>query len=340
MSGAPIAITGAGVFCALGKDREQLRRAWQAGDSGIRPITLIEEPWFPAREGGEIPDLDKLDSVDKRQRKHLKVMTRPVKVGLAAARAAWAERVAAGRVPDAERRGAFVGAGLHVDEGGDFVEPLRRSYDEEETFTLERWADEGVPVLNPLWLIKGLSNNVLAFASLFLDLQGVNDNLCDGEVAGLLALGEAMAALREGRCDIALAGGYGTYLTLEDQVGLLRGGRLDDNFVPGEGGAFFVLERPADAARAGVPVLGQLLGFGSCQQPADPLPLARRDAGWATGEAPPLVADIQARLGNSHGGHGAMLAAVALCQPGQRQAVRWANPDGSAAAMVLEVPPG
>ena len=336
MSAAPIVITGTGVFCALGKDREALRRAWQAGESGIRPITLIDEPWFPVREGGEVPDLGKLEPVEKRQRKHLKVMTRPVRVGLAAARAAWADRAAVGPVPEPERRGAFVGAGLHVDEGGDFVEPLRRSYDDDEQFALDRWADEGVPVLNPLWLIKGLSNNVLAFASLFLNLQGVNDNFCDGEVAGLLAVGEAMAALREGRCDIALAGGYGTYLTLEDQVGLLRSGRLGDGFLPGEGGAFFVLERTAEAAEAGVPILGQLLGFGSCQAPADPLPLALADAGLSADEAPPVVAQVQARLGNSHGGHGAMQAAVALCHPGQRWAARWANPDGTAAAVILE----
>jgi len=337
VSATPIAITGTGVFCALGKDRDQLRRAWAAGESGIRPISLIDEPWFPYPEGGEIADLQKLDSVEKRQRKHLKVMTRPVRVGLAAARAAWAERAGAAPIPDPERRGAFVGTGLHVDEGGDFVEPLKRSYDEAGAFALWRWAADGVPVLNPLWLIKGLSNNVLAFASLFLDLQGVNDNLCDGEVAGLLAVGEAMAALREGRCDIALAGGYGTYLTLEDQTGVLRGGRAPDDFRPGEGGAFFTLERPEDAARSGSPVLGRLLGFGSCQQPADPLPLACRDAGLAPDDPPPVIEDVQPRLGNCHGGHGVLMMAVALCHPGQRLAVRWASGDGSAAAVILEV---
>ena len=335
----PIAITGCGVFCSLGKDLDQLRRAWAAGESGIRPITVIDEPWYPTPDGGEIPDLVPLDSVEKRQRKHLKVMTRPVRIGLAAARSAWADRVRHAPPPAPERRGAFVGAGLAVDEGGDFVEPLKRSYGEDGAFALQRWADEGIPVLNPLWLIKGLSNNVLAFASLFLDLQGINDNLCDGEVAGLLAVGEAMAALRERRTDLCLAGGYGTYLTLEDQTGLLRAGRLDRGLIPGEGGAFFALERPEDAERAGVPVLATLRGFGSSQERADALRRAVADAGLTGGPPIRQIPDVQARLGHCQGGHAALQLAVALCHPGERLAVSWANPVGSAAAVVLEVAP-
>ncbi len=328
----PVVITSGSVLCSLGRDLEQLRAAWLAGATGVGPITVVDEPWYPAGEGGEISDLKPRDLVEKRQRKHLKVMTRPVCIGVGAARAAWL--ALDGEVPDPARRAGFVGAGLHVDEGGDFVPPLKRSYDDEGRFELRRWAEDGIPVLNPLWLIKGLSNNVLAFASLFLQLKGVNDNLCDGEVSGLLAVGEALYALREDRCDIALAGGYGTYLTLEDMVGLQLRDRLVDP--PGEGAAFFVLEREDDARRAGREPLARILGFGSACPGGDALGRALDDAGLGRDDLDRVVDGVADRLGNCHGGHGALCLAAALCHRGERVAATLAAPDESEAAVVVE----
>jgi len=293
---------------------------------------VVDEPWYPADEGGEISDLNPRTLVEKRQRKHLKVMTRPVIIGVGAAMAAW--KALEGDVPEPGRRAGFVGAGLHVDEGGDFVPPLRRSYDDDGRFELRRWAEDGIPVLNPLWLIKGLSNNVLAFASLFGELKGVNDNFCDGEVAGLIAAGEAVYALREGRCDIALAGGYGTYLTLEDMVGLQLQDRLDQP--PGEGAAFFVFEREADARAAGRVPLARVLGFGSALAGGDALDRACADAGVTAGTLDRVIDGVSGRLGNCHGGHGALCLAAALCHPGERVAATLDAPGESAAALVLE----
>ena len=331
--GESIVITSCSVLCSLGRDLEELRAAWREGASGVRPITVVDEPWYPAAEGGEIPDLDPRSLVEKRQRKHLKVMTRPVIIGVGAAMAAW--KALEGDLPEPGRRAGFVGAGLHVDEGGDFVPPLKQSYDDEGRFELRRWAVDGIPVLNPLWLIKGLSNNVLAFASLFGQLKGVNDNFCDGEGAGLIATGEAVYALREGRCDIALAGGYGTYLTLEDMVGLQLQDRLDQP--PGEGAAFFVLERDGDARAAGRVPIARVLGFGSAQAADDALGRACDDAGIEPGTLDRVIDDVAARLGNCHGGHGALCLAAALCHPGERVAAALAAPGETAAAVVLEV---
>ncbi len=329
-----IVVSSASVLCSLARDLDQLKSAWWSGHSGIRPITVIDEPWFPCPDGGEIPDLRPRDLVEKRQRKHLKVMTRPVVIGVSTAMTAW--RGLVGELPPPERCAAFVGAGLHVDEGGDFVPPLKQSYDDDGRFELRRWAMDGIPVLNPLWLIKGLSNNVLAFASLFAQLKGVNDNFCDGEAAGLLAVGEAVHALREGRCDIALAGGYGTYLTVEDMVGLQLAGRLDPAEPPGEGAAFFVLERESDARAAGRVPLAWLTGVGSCLPGGDPLGRACMDAGVEPGDLDRIVSGVAARLGNCHGGRGALALAVALCHPGERVGVMLRVPDETHAALVVE----
>jgi len=333
----PVVITSTGILCSMGWSLDELRETWRSGASGIRPLSVIDEPWYPVREGGEVVDLVPRDLVEKRQRKHLKVMTRPVRIGLGAARAAWIPRAALTTLPHPERRAGFVGAGLAVDEGGDFVEPLKRSFDGEGEFSLRRWAGEGIPVLNPLWLIKGLSNNVLAFASQFLDLQGVNDNFCEGESAGLVAVGEALWALREDTTDIALAGGYGTYLTLEDEVGLLLHERIGTDNPPGEGGAFFVLEREGDARAAGATPLATVRGFGTCAEGGDPLALALDDASLARDDLDRVLDDIAPRMGNAHGGHAALMLAVALTYTGERVAVQHSAPGEVAAAMIVEV---
>ncbi len=334
-----VVITSTGVLCALGRDLAELRRAWHAGESGIRPVTCTGEPWLPWPEGGEIPDIRARDLLHKKQRKHVKVMARPVWLGVGAARAAWQHRIGAaegGVLPHPERRGAFVGAGMHVDEGGDFVEPMKRAYSDGR-FQLDQWARAGIPALNPLWLIKGLSNNVLAFVSLFEDLQGVNDNFCEGEGAGVIAVGEALRGLQARQCDIALAGGYGTYLTLEDMVGqdLLETRSAD--WRPGEGAAFFVMERASDASTAGQQPLATVEGFGSCLPGGDSLAMACADAQLEPDQIDRQIEDISPRLGNTHGGHGALMMAIALGYPGERVAITAGDPHQTSASVILRV---
>ena len=334
-----VVITATGVLCALGRDLAQLRGAWHAGETGIRTITCTGEPWLPWPQGGEIPDIRARDLLHKKHRKHVKVMTRPVWLGVGAARAAWQQRIGTpvdGPLPHPERRGAFVGAGMHVDEGGDFVEPMKRSYQDGQ-FQLDEWARKGIPALNPLWLIKGLSNNVLAFVSLFEDLQGVNDNFCEGEGAGLIAVGEALRGLQERRCDIALAGGYGTYLTLEDMVGQDLLETRPTDWRPGEGAAFFVMERAEDAAAAGQRPLATVEGFGSCLPGGNSLALACRDAHLEPDQIDRQIGDISPRLGNTNGGQGALMMAIALCYPGQCVAFTAGGPDQTTASVVLRV---
>ena len=75
-----------------------------------------------------------------------------------------------------------------------------------DQFSLEQFAKECVKHIHPLWLVKGLSNNILGFSSAFWDCQGVNSNYCNGVLGGKIALEESIWALLEHRCDIAIVG--------------------------------------------------------------------------------------------------------------------------------------
>jgi hypothetical protein len=94
------------------------------------------------------------------------------------------------------------------------------------------FAKEGYPRIHPLWLIRGLSNNILGLAAATHDFQGVNANYCSGESSGALALGEAYWAVAESRADLCVAGASDSMVSFsETWMGKLGG----------EGAAFLVL---------------------------------------------------------------------------------------------------
>ncbi|MCC9312430.1 aminotransferase class I/II-fold pyridoxal phosphate-dependent enzyme [Kitasatospora sp. RB6PN24] len=108
-----------------------------------------------------------------------------------------------------------------------------------------------------------------------LDLHGESyalDSACSG---GLLAVANAVFALRAGRCRIAIAGGAQLNLTPDLLVGLSRIGALSrsgrclpfgaeaDGFVLGEGAGVLVLRPLADALAAGDRVYAVVRGVGT-----------------------------------------------------------------------------
>ncbi len=221
--------------------------------SGIRPIEHLDEAWLPVTEGGCVPGWDRKTARSLLpDRKSLKLMTRPVQIGVAAAMEAWPAGTAEDIV--ASRRGMYVGAAVAVDENWTFREPIDASVGP-EGFTMVGFASAGHDVLDPLWLVRGLSNNVLAFSALFRDLQGPNDNFEAGEAGPLIALATAADEIEAGRMDVGLAGGSESLVGVEHLLHVFRHG---GGLLPGEAGCVARLER-GEAGDFGV--LGHASGF-------------------------------------------------------------------------------
>ncbi len=205
-----VSVAGIGLFCPGGIGAE--------GAVGGRP--------------GEVPGFRARAYVV--ERKNLKLMSRAVKLGVSAIATALGDSAGWDEVP-AERRGMFVGSTPIGGEMADLIPALETATGEDGQLDLGRFAREGYHLIHPLWLVKGLSNNVLGFASATYDFQGVNNNYCDGPASGEHALTEGWAAVAEGRADVVVAGAADSWIGLE---ALVPGQRV------GEGAAFFVL-RPA-----------------------------------------------------------------------------------------------
>jgi hypothetical protein len=206
----PVSIAAIGLLCPAGIGAEAA--------SGGRP--------------GPVPDFQARAYVPNR--KNLKLMSRAVQLGVSAIRLALGQVEGWESVP-AARRGMFVGATPLGGEAEDLIPALQVATGPDGHLDLARFAAEGIPLIHPLWLVKGLSNNVLGFASAEHDFQGTNGNWCDGPASGAIALAEGWAAVAEGRAELVVAGAADAWVELQPILGGRNGG---------EGAAFFVL-RPA-----------------------------------------------------------------------------------------------
>ena len=209
-----VTVAAAGLLCPAGVGLAGCRGGHPGEVPGFRPRAYVEN------------------------RKSLKLMSRAVRLGVSAIRIALGQTTGWESV-EPLRRGIFVGSTPGGGELGDLLPALESATTADGRLDMQQFGREGYPLIHPLWLLKGLSNNVLGFASAIHDLQGVNANYCDGELSGALAITEGWAAVAEGRADLVLAGASDSWIPY---AGALAGR------TPGEGAGFLVLRaaRPED----------------------------------------------------------------------------------------------
>lgn len=212
-------------------------------------------------------------------RKSLKLMTRPVKLGMAAAKLAFeGAGLEVGQIA-AERIGIYVGAGQAFADRTELEYALKASRSDDGRFDMVKFGAEGLGQIHPLWLLRGLSNNVLGFVSLEYDAQGTNNNFCNSGVSATQAVSNAARAIADGHIDAAFAGGYDSIVGEEGTLGFGRLGLLAKGdevehahrpfdvsrtgLVPAEGAAFLILEAAESAKARGATGLAAVLGGGS-----------------------------------------------------------------------------
>jgi len=169
-----------------------------------------------------------------------------------------------------DRTGIYVGSGggayntqyeyfpLMTEAGGDMI----------------RFGAELGNVVNPMWLLRTLPNNVLCHVGINHNLKGPNACITNHSCGGTLAVIEAMEALRQDEADRAVAVGHDTLVEPQmvlyyNQCGLLAGdtirpfdaGRSGSLF--GEGAGALTLETEASAVARNAKVIGEVLGGGN-----------------------------------------------------------------------------
>lgn len=147
-------------------------------------------------------------------------------------------------------------------------------------FLEEKGLPPGDPLhLDALWLLRWLPNTSVSVLSILLNLHGEGLTVGSACASGLAALGEAWLRVRAGAADRVLVVCGDSRLSMGGLLGYAKAHTLSrcpdpqralrpfdarrSGFVPGEGGAAFVVEEAASARARGARVLAEILGYGA-----------------------------------------------------------------------------
>ena len=259
-----------------------------AGESGIRPLTQFCTDALPLSAGGEavdftghISEFGNLETAQKKAiRKGLKVMCREIQMGVAASQLALQDADLGFDDIDRERTGAVFGCDYIMTNPDEFEAGIRSCLNDDASFDFESWAEQGLPKVTPLWLLKYLPNMPACHVAIYNDLRGPNNSITVREASANLALAEAFCTIERGHADAIISGATGTRIhpiksihvslqeelahTNDDPTALSRPFDADrTGVVVGEGAGSLLLEELGHAEKRGATPLVEVVGFGS-----------------------------------------------------------------------------
>jgi 3-oxoacyl-[acyl-carrier-protein] synthase II len=274
-------LTGVGVINPLGLNTAAFWEALRAGQSGVRPIQAFDASQLPTRFAGEVPGFDPKNYIAKQDRKALRVMARGIQLAVSAAQVALDDANVDKARLDPTRFGVEFGSGLLATELEEIAPAAQASTNcQPGVVDLQKWGEQGLPVIPPTWMLKYLPNMLACHVSILHNAQGPNNTITESDVAGLLALGEAQRILVRDQADFFLVGGADSKINPLSMVRQSLFSHLSrrndapdkaarpfdrqrDGLVVGEGAAVLVLEELEHARRRGARICAELVGFGA-----------------------------------------------------------------------------
>ncbi|MBN1361285.1 MAG: beta-ketoacyl-[acyl-carrier-protein] synthase family protein [Sedimentisphaerales bacterium] len=280
-----IVITGMGIVCPLGNDVPTLWQAILAGKNGAGRTTIFDASTFPTTFSAEVKGYD-----FRRYTRfgHLhEACSRGSGFALGAAAQACAqagieiETDAPADGIDRTRMGIYLGAGEGSLDNDAFFACMIAGWDGEKHEMV--WPNATRRALTKMVAARELEqepNMAAAHVAMLTGARGPARSCLTACAASTQAVGEAMMLIRRGDADIMIAGGAHSMIHPLGVTGFNRLTALStrnespetasrpfsasrDGFVLGEGAAIVIVESLACAQRRGVPVLAELIGYGS-----------------------------------------------------------------------------
>jgi 3-oxoacyl-[acyl-carrier-protein] synthase II len=267
MSSRRVVVTGIGMATPLGASTEESWRGLTEGRSGISTVAALRESTFGARVtiAGMVPGFDPAAWFE--DRKDVQRTDRFIQLSACAAHQAWRDAGLPPRLDyaDAVRAGAILGVGF----GG--IERLLQ----EHRALLERRAARASAYSVPA-IIANMAPGMVAIR---YNLRGPNFTTASACASGSHAVGEAFSAIRDGRCDLCVAGGAEAPVTELTVAGFASARALSmayerepwrasrpfdkrrDGFVIAEGAGIVILEELGRARARGARIYAELRGY-------------------------------------------------------------------------------
>lgn len=265
-------ITGRSALTATGNSSDATWQAILAGQHGLAEIKQWDLSTWPHRLGGELKDFQPAKMLP--DRKLIKVISPQDAMGIyAAVQAVEHSQMISYRDSLAdinafnEETGVYVGSpGNKYFQQNDFLPLMDKSKGNMKDFAAHLF-----DVVHPMWLLRILPNNVLAYAGITYGFKGPNHNVTNHAVSGTQAILEAYHAIKSGQAERAVVIAYDMGLEPQAQFYYARLGVVSehhlkpfdeahDGTILAEGAAALVLESEASVNARNARCYGEILG--------------------------------------------------------------------------------
>jgi 3-oxoacyl-[acyl-carrier-protein] synthase II len=257
-----VVITGRGCVTPLGNDVESTWQGMLEGKSGAAPITHFDASKLDVRFACEVKNFDPTTYINK---KDIRRMDRFIQLGMAAALQAIAQAKLDEKPVAPERIATYLASGM----GG---LPMIEA---QHCIAIDR-PDRMTPFFIPA-VIPNLLAGQISILKGFKGPSVCHVSACSSSGH---AIGEAARLIERGDADVVVAGGAEATVCMLGIAGFANMKALStrndepqkasrpfdtgrDGFVMGEGGAVLVLESLESAEKRGVPILGEVIGYGA-----------------------------------------------------------------------------
>ena len=250
-----------GAISPLGHTASENWESLLIGRSGIGPITQFDSSHLPVHIAGEVKDFDPGDYMNFKEARRI---SRASQLAIAATTMALDDAGLHPPLDDAERVATIVGTGSGGLEVADRELTVLRT--------------KGFNRVSPFAMVGYLANMPAYHLSLLAGAKGYISTVVAACASGTQALGEALDHVRNGRADMAIAGGVEGLVHEASITGFARMRALStrnddpqhacrpfdrerDGTVISEGAGVVVLERLDHALARGATIQAELLGY-------------------------------------------------------------------------------
>ena len=258
-----VAITGIGAVTPVANTKEEFWKALRAGRSGIAPLTRFDTSGHTTQIAGEVKNFDLFDHFqgDPKAGK----LPRFIQYTLAATAQAYRDAGLESDACDPTRLGVIIGSGI----GG--LEVIEENH--------QKLLEQGPRRVSPFFVPYEIINMASGQVSIYFNVQGPSSAVVTACATSNNAIGDACRWIQQGIVDVMIAGGAEAPLTPLSFAGFSRmravSTRNDeperasrpfdkerDGFVMSEGAGVLILERLDRALKRGVPIYGEIIGYG------------------------------------------------------------------------------
>jgi len=264
MAARRVVVTGLGILSPAGNDPASVwERIGQPGTAASRVASWPDD--HPVRYACQVTGFDPQERFGFKEARRL---DRAVQLGVAAALDAVGQAFGSdgpvGAGCDPARIGVVAGSGI----GG------QSTVEEQHRVLLEKGPTRVSPLTVPMMMPNATAGQI----AIEVGANGPNFCVATACAAGANSIGDGFRLVRDGLCDVVVAGGTESVLTRLSSASFWRMGALStnddpaaasrpfdarrDGFVMGEGAGFLVLEDEASARARGATILGTFLGYG------------------------------------------------------------------------------